>query len=334
MLSYQRSGSRTVRMTLARGWAAISSRQKYAPGKSIMARKPSSSGRQSIGSPASLQCRASSQSGNRSGCAKFSRMWSQGPNPRRSTASRSDAVPVRPNPAPMTWRLDAGIPAGMGVWVITRAPFALWWQRTAPARALGTDAHPRPRRWDDLHPKCLMTVDQVNDAPADRGEQFSESGMKGVPEPVSYRSRVGRKEGGDDRDVFVRIGAVRSVTGVGDDPCLGLWQGSGDPEHDRRVERWALLAICQQDWSAEGGQPTEVERAAFGVAGLVEEGRGVSDARHVPRRQPGRDRRRPLLHLFGGPRIGGGVQGQIQEWGLVDGQATGQVGMPDREAQR
>ena len=53
MLSYQRSGSRTVRMTLASGCAAVSSRQKYAPGQSTIARKPASSGRQSIGSPAS-----------------------------------------------------------------------------------------------------------------------------------------------------------------------------------------------------------------------------------------------------------------------------------------
>ena len=38
LLWYQRAGSRTVRITLESGWAAINSRQKYAPGQSTIAR--------------------------------------------------------------------------------------------------------------------------------------------------------------------------------------------------------------------------------------------------------------------------------------------------------
>src|SRR5215213_8624615 len=77
-----------------------------------------------MGSPASLRCSTVFQSANRSGCSKFSRMWSQGANPRRTRASRSDNVPVRPNPAPMTWSEGAAIPAGRVVSVMS-APLLL-----------------------------------------------------------------------------------------------------------------------------------------------------------------------------------------------------------------
>src|SRR5215218_10834872 len=39
-------------------------------------------------------------------------MWSHGSKPNRTSASRNDVVPVRPNPAPMTRRVGAGTPVG------------------------------------------------------------------------------------------------------------------------------------------------------------------------------------------------------------------------------
>ena len=65
-----------------------------------------------------------------------------GAEPQAHQGLRSDKVPVRPNPAPMTWRVGTGIPASVAMSVTFKSPLACCGSEPR-LHAPGANAHPR-----------------------------------------------------------------------------------------------------------------------------------------------------------------------------------------------
>src|SRR2546422_8097648 len=87
----------------------------------------------------------------------------------------------------------------------------------------------------------------------------------------------GVDEFGDGGDVLLRVGDVRDVAGAGERLAGGVWQDGGELVEHHREEGWGLGAIAEQYRTTKAGKGCSVDAENIGVAGFIEESRGVAD---------------------------------------------------------
>ena len=73
------------------------------------------------------------------------------------------------------------------------------------------------------------------------------------------------------------MGDVRDVAGAGERLAGGVWQDGGELVEHHREEGWGLGAIAEQYRTTKAGKGCSVDAENIGVAGFIEESRGVVD---------------------------------------------------------